>query len=368
MSLFQSSTRTSTTGRKEPEMRIAMITDSYRPTMDGVVTALLAQKRALEDLGHAVFIIAPDPGEKDREEGVYYLKAKRFKSYPDYFIPLYRSRVKKIIRELDVDIIQIYGVAFMALKAMLVSHSLKIPTVLTYVTNVTDVMDFYSPLKILPLKTQKKLVWIYLRNLLKRPNRLVLLTPESQRDMEQHNVHARKIEILPMCIDVERFRPGFDGDEIRRRYGLEDKRVVINVGRMSYEKNLPQVIDAMRFMPEDVMLLSVGSGPAFDDVKKHAEEVGLMDRVIFTGFVPNEVLAQYYCAADCVVSASRFETQGLTIVEAMACGIPASRSINFPIPRVDTNVMSRCVLTMRGSTRTATACPTAGSSTWGRAR
>ena len=48
-------------------MRIAIMTDSYRPTVDGVVTAVLVTKKALEDLGHTVFVIAPDPGPEYRE-------------------------------------------------------------------------------------------------------------------------------------------------------------------------------------------------------------------------------------------------------------------------------------------------------------
>jgi len=304
-------------------MRIAMMTDSYLPTRDGVVTAVVTLRKALEDLGHTVFIIAPDPGEEYREEGVIYFRATKFKKYPEYYIPIFPSNKRQIIESLDVDVIHIYGVAFMALKALIVSHTTRIPTVMTYVTNVVDAMEFYSPLK-LPPSIQSKLAWIYLRNFLKRPSCIIALTPATLDEFKNNGIRTKRTEVIPIGIDIKHFSEGLDGSAIRKRYGLEGKRVVIHVGRVSYEKNIPQVIDAMASMPEDVMLMVVGKGPALEKVKEHVVESGLSSRVIFTGFVSDDELPLHYAASDIVVSASRFETQGLTIVEAMACGIPAA--------------------------------------------
>lgn len=310
-------------GRKELDMRIAVMTDSYLPTRDGVVTAVTTLRKTLEDLGHTVFVIAPDPGEEYREDGVIYFRATKFKKYPEYYLPIFPSNKREIIESLNVDIIHIYGVTFMALKALIVSHTTHVPTVMTYVTNVVDALEFYSPLP-LPLPMQSRLAWIYIRNVLKRPSCIIALTPSTVKEFEDNGIRTKRTEIIPIGIDIRHFTEGLDGSEIRCRYGLENSRVVIHVGRVSYEKNIPQVIDAMRFMPEDVKLMVVGKGPALNDIKKHVEELKLSNRVIFTGFVSDTELPLHYAASDIVVSASRFETQGLTIVEAMACGIPAA--------------------------------------------
>ncbi len=313
-------------GKKEHEiMRIAMITDSYFPTRDGVVTAVVTLKKALEDMGHTVFVIAPDPGEKDREPGVYYFRSKKFKKYPEYFLPIYPSNKREVIESLDVDIIHIYGVTFMALKALITAHTTHIPTVMTYVTNVVDTMQYYSPLKI-PMDIQAKLAWIYIRNLLKRPNCIIALTPSTLVEFKENGVHPKRTEVIPIGIDVHKFREGLDGSEIRKRYGLENKRVVIHVGRVSYEKNIDVVVNSVKFLPDDVILMIVGRGPALDDIKSLAGKSGMNDRIIFTGFVSDEELPLHYSVSDVVVSASRFETQGLTIVEAMGCGLPAACS------------------------------------------
>ncbi|MDR1405505.1 MAG: glycosyltransferase [Candidatus Methanoplasma sp.] len=306
-------------------MRIAIMTDSYLPTRDGVVTAVMTLSKSLEDLGHTVFVIAPDPGEDQRKPGISYFPAMKFRKYPDYFLPLFPSGKRELIESLDIDIIHIHGIAFMALKGLIVSRQTGIPAVATYCTNVVDTMEYYSPLPV-PIGMQTRLAWIYIRNLLKRPSCVIALTPATLTEFEENGVMTKRTEVIPVGIDVNRFRQGLDGSGIRNRHGLTAEKVVIHVGRVSYEKNIDIPIRAMRYLPDDVKLLIVGKGPALQDMKDLAKKEGLGDRTIFAGFVPDDELALYYSASDAAVSASRFETQGLTVAEAMACGLPAACS------------------------------------------
>ena len=209
-------------------MRIAIMTDSYLPTRDGVVTAVMTLSKTLTDLGHTVFIIAPDPGEGQREPGIHYFPAMRFRKYPDYFLPVFPSNKRELIESLDIDIIHIHGVAFMGLKGLMVSRSTGIPSVATYCTNVADTMEFYSPLP-LPMEVQSKLAWIYMRNFLKRPSCIIALTPATLTEFKENRVRTKRTEVIPVGIDVNRFRQGLDGSGIRKRHGLTDERVVIHV-------------------------------------------------------------------------------------------------------------------------------------------
>ena len=306
-------------------MRIAIMTDSYLPTRDGVVTAVMTLSKSLRDLGHTVFVIAPDPGEGQRKEGVHYFPATKFRKYPDYFLPIFPSGKRELIKSLDVDIIHIHGVAFMALKGLMVSRSTGVPAVATYCTNVVDTLEFYSPFP-MPKDVLSKLAWVYLRNFLKRPKCVIALTPATLTEFKENRVKTKRTEVIPVGIDVDRFRLGLDGSEIRKRHGLAEEKVVIHVGRVSFEKNIGIPIKAMKHLPDNIKLMIVGKGPALQEMKGLVEEEGLENKIIFTGFVPDDELALYYSAADAVVSASRFETQGLTIAEAMACGIPAACS------------------------------------------
>lgn len=298
-------------------MRIAMMTDSWFPTRDGVVTSICIIKESLEALGHKVFIVAPEPEEEYRQEGVYYFPSVRFKSYEGYYVPIYPSNKIEVMEEIKPDVIHIHGVATMAIRGLICGHTLGIPTVMTFHTMVDDAAKYYSPIK-LPQETMDKLIWIYLRQILKRMDVVVTPTACIGEELKAHGAECRHLVTIPTGAKTDVFRPGIPGDEIRRRHGLEGKRVVIHVGRISYEKELDMVVRAMRKV--DAVLLVAGKGPAKQDIEDLVDELGLRDKVVFAGFVPDEELPMYYNAADIAVSASKFETQGLSILEAMASG------------------------------------------------
>lgn len=300
-------------------MRIAMVTDSYHPTKDGVVTSITITQRALEALGHEVFIVAPDPGEGHRIDGVIYIKSIRFKSYEGYFIPIFPSRARSRLKELDVDIIHIHGVAVMALKGYLMSRRLRIPTVMTFHTMVGDVLQYYSPIKS-HLDTIEKAAWIYLKWIIGKMDALITPTPGIGRELCERVV-PKRLEIIPTGTDAEHFHPGIDGAAFRKELGLTGK-VVCCVGRLSFEKNIEVAIRAMRDV--DATLLIVGEGPSRSFLEDVVKEEGLDGKVIFTGFIPNAEVSKVYAASDALVSASEFETQGLSVLEAMATGIPVA--------------------------------------------
>jgi len=303
-------------------MKIAIVTDSYFPTRDGVATQVLTTRQCLERMGHEVFIIAPDPGEKDREEGVYYVKAKPFKSYEGYYLPTFRHNNLKVIKDLEPDIIHMHGCTVMTLKGLVTSHFTGIPTVQTFVTMVNEVAYQYSPIK-LPPRFLNWLVRIYLRQELKRPNALIVPTPPIERELLAMGVKPKRMEVIPVGVDIDRFKKNDRGDEIRKRHGLEGKKVLITVGRMSFEKKVDLLISTMKRFDDDVALLVCGKGPMDKEWRQLAVDEGVSDKVVFAGFVPDDELISYYSSADIFITASKFETQGLTTLEAMACEIPA---------------------------------------------
>ena len=303
-------------------MRIAIVTDSYFPTRDGVATQVLTTRQCLERMGHEVFIIAPDPGEKDREEGIYYVKARPFKSYEGYFLPTFRHNNLKIIKELNPDIIHMHGCTVMTLKGLVTSHFTGIPTVQTFVTMVNEVAYQYSPIK-LPRRFIEWFVKFYLRQELKRPNALIVPTPPIERELLAMGVKPKRMEVIPVGVDIDRFKKDDRGDEIRKRHGLEGKKVLITVGRMSFEKKVDLLITTMKRFDDDVALLVCGKGPMDKEWRQLAMDEGVSDKVVFAGFVPDDELISYYSCADIFITASKFETQGLTTLEAMACEIPA---------------------------------------------
>ncbi|MDD2532514.1 MAG: glycosyltransferase [Candidatus Methanomethylophilaceae archaeon] len=301
-------------------MRIAMVTDSFYPTRDGVVTSLCITKKGLEDRGHEVFVVAPDPGEEHRLPGVNYFPAVSFSKYKGYYVPIFPSNKREILESLDVDIIHVHGVAVMALKALIAARAIKKPLVLTFHTSVGDTMQYYSPIK-MPREVSDRLVWTYLRYLLKGPLAVIAPTEPVAEELKRMGVRTRRTAVIPTGSDVGRFNPSNDGTAVREKLGLKGKKVLIYVGRISFEKNIGEIVEVMPLL-DDTILMLVGKGPAEEMLRTKAEALGVGDRVIFPGFVSDEELPIYYAAADAAISASRFETQGLSIIEAMATGLP----------------------------------------------
>ena len=300
------------------------MTDSYLPTTDGVVTAVLTTRRALEALGHEVFIIAPDPGPEYREEGVYYFKAAKLRTYKGYYVPLFPSNKSEILHKINPDIIHVRGVAFMAEKALIASWNLNIPVVITYDTAVTEVIDQYSPIK-LPKKSLVKMARRYLRSILGRATAVIAPTESIRKEiLNQLGAVPKKMVVIPTGIDTGKFTRSIDGLNIRKKYGIADKRVVITVGRLSKEKNVDLLIDSIKLLSEDIVLMIVGSGPNEAELKQKVADEGLSERVIFTGYLFGQELVNHYSCADTFASASTFETQGLTVIEAMSCGLPVA--------------------------------------------
>lgn len=302
-------------------MRIAMMTDSWYPTRDGVVTSVATIKTSLEALGHEVFVIAPEPEDEYKQDEVYYFPAIRFKTYEGYYVPIIPARNIDVLRRIDPDIIHIHGVATMAIRGLVYGRILKIPTVMTFHTMVDDAARFYSPVPVRPDALQRW-IWIYLRHVIRHVDVLVTPTACIGEELRKHQTEFRNLMTIPTGIDTAFYRPGIDCGFVRERHGLGSKRVAIHVGRISYEKNLDLVIRAM--INVDGVLLVCGRGPAKEESERLVEWLGLGNRVIFAGFVPDEELPAYYNAADCAVSASGFETQGLSILEAMSCRKPVA--------------------------------------------
>ncbi len=305
-------------------MRIAMLTDSYYPTRDGVVTSITTIRKSLEDLGHEVWVVAPDPGEDKRvnDDRVLWLRSVSFKTYKGYFIPVLPSADYSRMRDLDLDVIHVHGVATMAVRGLILAHYLKIPAVMTFHTMVDDVMQQYSPIR-LPEGKLRGMVWLYLKNAMKRMDAVIAPTEAIGKELTGHSQKIRLLRVIPTGVNTSAFRPGLDGGRFIEKYGLNDGRMVLFVGRISFEKEIDMAIHAMKNV-DGASLIIAGAGPQKEELEGLVRDLGMENKVKFLGFVPDADLPYAYAAADAAISCSRFETQGLSILEAMASGLPCA--------------------------------------------
>lgn len=303
-------------------MRIALMTDSYYPTRDGVVTSVTMIRRSLEELGHEVWVVAPDPGEDERTDDskVLWIRSVKLKSYQGYFIPVLPSLDLKRMNSLNFDVLHVHGVAIMAVRGLALARLLKIPVVMTFHTMVNDVAYEYSPIK-LPKDVLDRLIRIYLRKIMKRMDAIIVPTNPIGEELTEYVKDIRLLTAIPTGIDTDTFRPGLDGSKFRKKFNLtDDVRRILHVGRISFEKEIDMAIRTMKHV--DAELIIVGNGPQKKELEDLVFEIGLEHKVKFLGFISDENLPYAYACADMLISCSAFETQGLSVLEAMSSGLP----------------------------------------------
>jgi len=302
-----------------------MFADSFHPTVDGAVVAMETATRGLEKRGHEVVMLAPDTKDRpDYPRRVHYLPSREFKYYPGYRVVISPSDMLEFLRKEKVDIIHSHGMASMAILSLTAARALKVPHVLTFHTMANEAIRYYSPIPVRE-DIMVELVWTYLRNMLKRPEVVIAPSAPVKQELEDHGVIMKACEVVPTGVDCRRFTPEKYDKKFLERYGFGGKRVMLHVGRLSMEKRLDIVLDAVAALSSkmpDLRLLVVGTGPAMEQYKRKVSDLGIADRVAFTGFLPDDELPIAYASCEALVISSTFETQGLVVLEALASGTP----------------------------------------------
>ncbi len=317
-------------------MKIALFTDTYLPAVDGVVTSVLATRRQLLADGHEVVVFAPeDPKRRGANEpGMVYVRAKEFRTYPGYRLAMFPGREVDLVKDYEIDVIHSHGVGFVGVKGLWAAWQARIPIVQTFHTMIQDTLPFYSPFG-LNLHLLERGLRLYLRVFLRKCQGVVVPSRAILDEILALSPEATIADVIPTGVDPDRFRPDVSGQSIRNRWGLNGHDVVLHVGRVAPEKNLGTLIHAFRAVKEvnpDAKLLVVGSGPYLEKYYDMVRHLDLSGEVIFTGFVPDADLPRYYAAADAFAIASKFETQGLVVLEALASGRPVAGADYRAIP------------------------------------
>jgi D-inositol-3-phosphate glycosyltransferase len=161
----------------------------------------------------------------------------------------------------------------------------------------------------------------------------VIVATEHEKSLLVHLYGAdpEKISIVPLGVDVERFRP-LDKDKARHELGFKDEKIILFVGRIEPLKGVDILINAAAMLESDVecSVLIVGgdesSKAQITQLQGLASDLGIGHRVAFVGAVDHDKLPLFYNAADVCVVPSHYESFGLVAVEAMACGVPVVAS------------------------------------------
>ena len=308
-------------------MKIALVTDTYFPRINGVSTSTQVFAEEFVKQGHEVHVYAPAfPNHIDEND---HLKVFRFPSFYLFFDPedrlgmpwRDRTLVRRFLDE-KYDIVHTQTPFTIGGPAVKWARKSGAKVVHTYHTLFAAYTEHY--LWFLPKAFG---VW-YAKNASRRYCNAcdMLITPSSEmkRVLEGYGV-SKPIEVIPTGIRLDRFRDR-DGERYRKfmGYGSEDK-VLLFMGRVAEEKNIDFLIRTVqRLKPRipGIRFLIAGEGAAKKHLEKMTAEMGMTDTVRFAGYLSKTDWRDCYAGADLFVFASVTETQGLVVTEAMAAGTP----------------------------------------------
>ncbi len=308
-------------------MKIAFFTDTFYPSINGVVTSLVDTAEELTRRGHEVLVVAPSTTEKKEFPfQVHYAMSVSGLVYPDFRIGLPNPNLLRLMHSFEPDIIHTHVPFSIGWQGVMLGKHLKVPLVATHHTYFTDEESLKSlglPKNILLRQFQKtadKVITFYFN----QHDVLIAPSRDTLRDLEEKNV-VPPAYVIPSPVQVERFQAACqNGLKLRKKYGIS--KSILYVGRISGEKNIDLVLRAFAeaALPKDVSLVLIGDGVAVSTLQKHAKQLGISDRVVWVGRVVHQQLLDegYYYLGDVFVSLSCFETLGLSTIEAMACGLP----------------------------------------------
>jgi 1,2-diacylglycerol 3-alpha-glucosyltransferase len=223
----------------------------------------------------------------------------------------------------DCDLIHIQTPFIAHYAGLKAARQLSLPVVATYHTLFEEYVQHYA--RFLPgdwLKAQARALSRRQCNAL---DAVIVPSTAMQQRLADYGVDV-PLHVLPTGIPLAQFAGG-DGQAFRHRHGiLSNRPLALFVGRVAHEKNIGFLLEALihaRQLRPDILLVIAGEGPAMADLKAQVKTLGLRDAVQFIGYLNRQrELPDCYAAADVFVFASRTETQGLVLLEAMAAGLP----------------------------------------------
>ena len=308
-------------------MRVVMVSDVYFPRVNGVSTAILTYRQALAAHGVDVHLVAPDYGRGADETWITRVAARPVPRDPEDRLVRWRAMHAAAARAVDegCDLVHVQTPFVAHYAGLAAARRAGVPIVATYHTLFEEYLGHYAPF--VPASWLRGLARSFSRRQCNALDAAIVPSRAISERLDAYGVRVPK-HILPTGIPVPSILPdGATRDAFRQRFGIApDRPVALFVGRVAHEKNIGFLLDAIelaRVDKPDLLLLIAGEGPALQSLQRSVATRGLQANVQFIGYLDRQrELPACYAAADAFVFASRTETQGLVLLEAMAAGLP----------------------------------------------
>jgi len=301
-----------------PSLRIAVVTETWPPEVNGVAVTLSKLVQSLSQRNHDVQLIRPrqaklDSSDRDSKLEEVLMRGMPIPRYPELKLGL--PSKKTLVKTWTVrrpDVVHIATEGPLGWSALQAAKVLKLPVTSDFRTNFQSYSKHYG------VGWLRKPIVAYLRKFHNATSCTMVPTRELQRTLGENGF--LNLKVVSRGVDTQLFNLSKRDPMLRQSWGANDQtKVLISVGRMAPEKNLEQVLktfEAVKHLGPHVKLVMVGDGPLKEQFKQRHPDI------IFPGMLLQEDLAAYYASSDLFIFPSQTETFGNVTLEALASGIP----------------------------------------------
>jgi 1,2-diacylglycerol 3-alpha-glucosyltransferase len=301
-------------------MRIGMMADVYKPHISGITNYISLNKRYLEQAGHEVFIFTFGNIEfADNETNVI-----RSPGLPltdtGYYLSFRYSRKAKMLLQ-TMDLIHAHHPFLSGRLALRYCRPLRIPVVFTDHTRYDLYAQTYLPL--LPEELSESFLHTYMPPFCAAVDMVVSPSAGMAKILQKLGVNS-PVEVIPNGVELKRYQQVCE--DCRAEFGFHPEDILlVYSGRLAPEKSLDFLLNAFVGTAEtidNVHLLMIGGGPEEDSLRRMAAQTSVANRIHFTGMIPYDDLPRSLAMCDAFVTASVTEVHPLSVIEAMATGLP----------------------------------------------
>ncbi|MFA5422086.1 MAG: glycosyltransferase [Bacilli bacterium] len=323
-------------------MNIALFSDTYPPEINGVATSTRSLFSTLVSHGHQALVITTNPTTKDVTyiDGILRIPGAELKKLYGYRMSwIFNSKAMKIIRAFQPDVVHIQTDAGIGIFGHIVTRLLKLPKVYTYHTMYED-YTYYATKGYFD-RFAKSAVRTFAKSIISGVDEFVIPSVKTKDYMRYIGVDTY-INVVPTGTDFSKF--AIEGINQEKMAGIIAKykpdpsvATLLVLGRVAKEKSIDVCLRSyaayLKAKPRHkTQLIVVGGGPALEELRLLAEELGISKTTTFVGRVLPDEVQYYYRLGDYFFCASLSETQGLTFMEAMASDL-------MVITRYDANLI-----------------------------
>lgn len=321
-------------------MHIALFTDTYLPQINGVATHVKTLKEGLEAIGHTVLVVTVDTSAKRHyiEDGVLRCPATPLKYFYDYGAASSHSGERdRLLDDFAFDVVHIHTEFGVGWSGVETARRMKVPLVYTLHTMWERYLHYIVPHPLAPIA--KRAMREYIGYYGKIADAVIGPSARVQDFLDSCGLR-RKVHVVPNAVELELFsRERADLRKVaalRTRYGLcPEDLVLCFCGRLGQEKSVDVLLDmfAAHSQPgSPVKLMVIGDGPMGGALREQAGRLGIAGSVIFTGTIPHSQIREYYACCDLFTTASRSEVNSISMLEAMAMGLPVIHIVDEENP------------------------------------